>query len=135
MNIFIDTNVLVAAALFPNGVSARAYRKAVSDPNCGIISDYVVSELNEVFQRKFPNRIPELNSFLVAALTTLRLVSAPDEEPSDMPELRDSKDLPVLRSALAADADILLTGDKDFTEAGISHPQIITPADFLADFI
>ena len=71
-----------------------------------------------------------MNSFLVAALTTLRLVSTPEDDTVSVPDLRDKKDLPVLRSAIAAGADILLTGDKDFTEAGIVHPRVITPADF-----
>ena len=131
MKVFIDTNILISAALFPNGIAAKAYRKAVSFPNQGIISDYSVTELSEVFKRKFSNRIPELNNFLVTALTTLRLVSTPEEDALNVPDLRDKKDLPVLRSALAADADILLTGDKDFTEAGITHPIVMTPSDFL----
>lgn len=131
MKVFIDTNILISAALFPGGTAARAYNKAVTDPNYGIISDYSVSELSEVFHRKFPARIPELNNFLVTALTTLRLVSTPEEGTIEVPDLRDRKDLPVLRSALAANADILLTGDKDFTEAGITHPMVMTPVDFL----
>ena len=131
MKVFIDTNILISAALFPNGTAAQAYRKAVADPNCGIISDYSVSELAEVFNRKFKNRIPELNSFLVTALTTLTLVSTPDEGTVDVHDLRDKKDLPVLRAALVSGADILLTGDKDFTEAGIENPLIITPTEFL----
>ena len=131
MKIFIDTNILISATLFPSGVAAKAYRKAVAFPNQGIISDYSVSELSEVFHRKFSNRIPELINFLVTALTTLRLVSTPEEEEVSVPNLRDKKDLPVLRSAIAAEADILLTGDKDFTEAGITHPVVMTPSDFL----
>ena len=49
MKIFIDTNVLISAQLFPDGIAAKAYRKAVTFPNQGIISDYCVSELSEVF--------------------------------------------------------------------------------------
>ena len=72
-----------------------------------------------------------MNNFLVSVLTTLRLITTPEEDMVNVPALRDKKDLPVLRAALAADADILLTGDKDFTEAGITHPRIMTPHDFL----
>ena len=103
----------------------------MTDPNCGIISDYSVNELADVFNRKFKDRFPELSNFLVTALTTLTLVSTPEEGTIDVPDIRDKKDLPVLRSAIASGADVLLTGDKDFTEAGIEHPQIITPAEFL----
>ena len=41
-------------------------------------------------------------------------------------------DRPILRAALNAKADILLTGDKDFLESGIDTPKIMTAADFAA---
>lgn len=64
MRIFIDTNVLLSAALFPDGVAACAYEAAVSSPHRPIISDYVISELRAVFERKFPNKVPALDRFL-----------------------------------------------------------------------
>lgn len=36
-----------------------------------------------------------------------------------------------VREAINANADVLLTGDKDFLESGLTHPVIMTPADFL----
>ena len=45
--------------------------------------------------------------------------------------IRDVKDRPILRAAINAKADILLTGDKDFLESGLITPKIMTPADFL----
>ena len=41
------------------------------------------------------------------------------------------KDRPILRAAIYAGADILLTGDKDFLEAGIDYPKCLAPAEFL----
>ena len=41
------------------------------------------------------------------------------------------KDRPILRAAIYAGADILLTGDKDFLEAGIDYPKCLSPAEFL----
>lgn len=40
-------------------------------------------------------------------------------------------DRPILRAAIYANADVILTGDKDFLEADISCPQILTAAEFL----
>ena len=40
-------------------------------------------------------------------------------------------DRPILRAAIEAKADILLTGDKDFSESGVKRPRIMTPAEFL----
>lgn len=36
MRILLDTNILISAALFPNGTAAKAYVKAVTYPNKGI---------------------------------------------------------------------------------------------------
>lgn len=36
-----------------------------------------------------------------------------------------------VREAINANADVLLTGDKDFLESGVKHPVIMTPAEFL----
>ena len=46
------------------------------------------------------------------------------------PKIRDIKDLPVLVSAILSDADILLTGDKDFEDIKIDKPLIFTPAKY-----
>ena len=35
------------------------------------------------------------------------------------------------RAAIHANTDVLLTGDKDFLESGLTHPAIMTPAEFL----
>ena len=45
--------------------------------------------------------------------------------------IRDVKDRPILRAAMNADVDILLTGDKDFLEADIEMPKTMTAAEFL----
>ena len=46
------------------------------------------------------------------------------------PKIRDIKDLPVLVSAILSDADILLTGDKDFEDIKIDKPLIFTPSKY-----
>ena len=39
MRVLIDTNVLISAALNPNGVPFQAYKKAASYPNRGLICE------------------------------------------------------------------------------------------------
>ena len=46
-------------------------------------------------------------------------------------QIRDVNDRPILRAAIEAKADVLLTGDKDFLESGVKNPAIMTPAEFL----
>ena len=46
-------------------------------------------------------------------------------------KIRDVNDRPILRAAMKAGADVLLTGDKDFLESGLKKPVIMTPAEFV----
>lgn len=133
MRVLIDTNVLISAALNPRGSAAAAYAKAASYPNHGMICEQNVIELKRIFYRKFPHKLTILDSFLAIALVTLELVSIPEEEEAAEQQIRDLNDRPILRAALVAKADILLTGDKDFLESGVTKPIIMTPSQFLAE--
>ncbi len=131
MRVLIDTNVLISAALSGNGVPFQAYVKATSYPNRGLICEQNVDEMKRIFNKKFPQRLAALNQFLSMALLTLELVPTPtDEDVSEM-QLRDINDRPILRAAIAAKVDVLVTGDKDFLESGVEKPIIMTPAEYL----
>lgn len=75
-----------------------------------------------------------LDRFLYIALLTLELVSVPTEEEKLESQIRDLNDRTILRAAISAKVDVLLTGDKDFLESGIKPPMILTPSDFLKLF-
>lgn len=131
MRILIDTNVLISAALRANGVPYQAYVKAASYPNHGLICEQNVDEMKRIFNKKFPKRLAALDKFLSMALLTLELVPIPTYENMSESQVRDADDRPILRAAIAAKADVLLTGDKDFLESGLKNPMIMTPAEFL----
>lgn len=131
MKILIDTNILISAALFPNSVPFRAYTKAVSFPHQAIVCEQNIDEMKRVFYRKFPSKIESLDRFLATALLVLDVVPVPDEENSKEDLIRDCFDRSILRAAIQAEADILLTGDKDFLESGIKTPKIMTAAQFM----
>lgn len=132
MRILIDTNVLISAALNSTGTPYQAYKKAASFPNHGLICEQNVDELKRIFNKKFPNRLVALDTFLSIALVTLELVPIPFEELAPETQIRDLNDRPILRAAIAANADILLTGDKDFLESGVKNPAIMTPTEFIS---
>lgn len=131
MKVLIDTNILISAALNPNGTPSQAFFKAVTYPNKGIICEQNLDELRRIFNRKFPKKLATLEAFLAIALMTITIVPTPEEENEAEIAIRDVMDRPILRAAIHAGADVLLTGDKDFLESSITHPKILTAADFL----
>ena len=131
MRVLIDTNVLISAALNANSVPYQAYVKAVTYPNHGLICEQNVDEMKRIFNKKFPNRLAALDRFLSVALLTMELVPIPTDEDIAELKIRDVKDRPILRTAMEAGADVLLTGDKDFLESGLERPAIMTPAEFV----
>ena len=131
MRVLIDTNVLISAALSVNGAPYQAYVKATSFPNHGLICEQNVDEMKRIFNKKFQKRLAALDKFLSIALLTLELVPVPTDENMSESQIRDADDSPILRAAIEAKADVLLTGDKDFLESGLKKPIIITPAEFL----
>jgi len=128
MRILIDTNILISASLNIQSTSYKAYVKAVTHPNHGMVCDQNIEELRRIYNRKFPHKIDALERFLALALTVFEVVPTPVVNTSAENLVRDISDRPILRAAIAAKADILLTGDKDFLESGITNPKIITAA-------
>jgi putative PIN family toxin of toxin-antitoxin system len=131
MIVLIDTNVLISSALNGGGTPFKAFVKAVSSPNQGIICEQNIIEMRRIFNRKFPNKIQALESFLALSMLTLKVVTTPSEILETEELVRDENDRPILRAAINAYADIIVTGDKDLLEANIQHPLILTPTQFL----
>ena len=131
MRILVDTNILISAALNPKGTPYKAFLKAVTHPNKGLICDQNIEELRRIFNRKFPDKIKILEHFLSIALLAMEVVSTPKDKVEEEYKIRDVADRPILRAAIKAQADVLLTGDKDFLESSIKEPKIMTAAEFL----
>ena len=131
MKIFIDTNILISAALFPDSVPAQAFAKATSYPDCGIICEENINELIKTFYKKFPDKFAALESLLQRIMFSVEIVPVPYDENASEGRIRDVKDRPLLRAAIRFGADYFLTGDKDFLESGVQNPKIITASDFL----
>ena len=131
MNVFLDTNILISAVLNSNSTPAKAFIKAVSFPNRGLVCEQNIDEMRRIFNRKFPAKIQALETFLSLALLTLEVVNIPYLEYTSENSIRDVNDRAILRVAIFAKADVLVTGDKDFLESDIVNPKILTAAEFL----
>ena len=131
MKILMDTNILIAASRYPNGIPFKAVLKASNPPNRLYISEQNLEELRNVYNRKFPCDIHILESFLAAVMPMIVVITSPVEKSIDETKIRHVKDRPILRAAIAANVDIIVTGDKDFLESGLLKPKIISPAEFV----
>ncbi len=80
---------------------------------------------------KVPKKLQALDNFLSLALLTLEVVPIPIENHTSEEKIRDVNDRPILRAALFAKTDIILTGDKDFLESGLKNPRIMSAAEFI----
>jgi putative PIN family toxin of toxin-antitoxin system len=132
MKVFVDTNILVSAILFPKSKVANSFSIILKEHSL-VICQYSIEELGEVFRKKFPEKCESLNTFL--SKLTFELVSIPNNiDYSKYPNIRDKNDLPILVSAILSKSDILLTGDKDFEDIEIEKPIIMKPVDFLIQY-
>ncbi|MBO6305401.1 MAG: putative toxin-antitoxin system toxin component, PIN family [Selenomonadaceae bacterium] len=130
MRVLIDTNVLISAVLH-GGIPLKAYNKAVSYPNFGVLCVQNINELRRVFNRKFPKKVSDMEKFLALAMQYIEIIDTPETEVEDEGKIRDDDDKTILRAAIFARVDIILTGDRDLLESDIENPKIVTPANFL----
>jgi predicted nucleic acid-binding protein len=87
-----------------------------------------------VVKRKFPSRIKNVELFLRKLQFTLIHTPSVDILDSDI-IIRDKKDYPVMASAIIADVDVLITGDKDFDDVDVERPEIMNIIEFIKSYM
>lgn len=130
MKVMIDTNIILSALLFPKGRAAQAFYKSLEPPFEPLVCRYIIDEVERKFTEKFANHASKLRTFK-EILPLFTVVASPAGSVAGEIPVRDVKDMPILRAALAAKADFLLTGDKDFLDAEIKEPKVLCVAQFL----
>jgi len=132
MRILLDTNILISTFVL-DSPRMLALIDAVTRSHTLVLPSYVVGELRDVVQRKFPHKLRQAERFLLEL--PCELFETPAHlDASQYPGLRDPKDLPVLASAIAADVDVLLSGDDDFAPLDLRRPETLTPRKFLEKY-
>lgn len=127
MKVFLDTNVLVSG-FTTRGLCADLIRLVLAEHQL-IIGQVVLGELKRVLTRKIElpsEQIQEILAFLESQTVQPRPKSL-----FPIP-IRDEDDQWVLASALAAKADVLVTGDKDLLDVAeqVSGLTITDPRGF-----
>ena len=126
MRILIDTNVLVSAFVF-GGKAGTLMNILFGSNHILLVSDYVDAEFKAILEMKWSDRSEKIYSLY----HTLPFVFCESSSRQFGGHLRDEKDIPVLRDALFHHVDVILTGDKDFIDAGLEHPLVLSPSMFL----
>ena len=134
MNVLVDTNVVVSAALRDRLPERVVLFITTSDHCRWLVTTEILDEYLGVLRRpKFKLDVETIDQW--TSLLALRTVQV--GSPPILPTFpRDPKDVPFLAAALFSQADLLVTGDRDLLNAhGIVPTRIISAAQFAAEFI
>lgn len=131
--IVIDTNVLLSAALSPDGTARKALNKAYKQFKIAQSEETYQELKTRIYKPKFDKYISDEDRqyFLDAVKTYSQFI----EINSQVNICRDPDDNKFLELAKDANAEFLITGDKDLLilkDLPEYQNQIITPSDFLA---
>ena len=135
LRVVLDTNVLLSGIAYPASVPGKilaAWRHGSVEV---LLSAYILAELRRVLPRLAHRH--GLSGAEVEDLVDALSIQAEllEPAPNTAPDLRDAADAPVLGTLLqglqTANANYLITGDKDLLALAERYP-IITPAAFWA---
>lgn len=128
LRVVLDTNVLVSGLAYPASIPGRVvglWRQGSVDV---VLSRFILDEMARVLPRLSRiklsgDEIRDLVDTFMFMADVVETVGEPDKR------LRDSADQQVLGTWRAAQADYLVTGDKDLLALADKYP-IVTPAEF-----
>ncbi len=133
MNVLIDTNVLLSAALRDRLPETVVRYVATSEECRWIVTAPILLEYLEVVGRpKFGLMSEIIRQW--TDLIAMRTVTVPSP-PIDVNFPRDPKDAIFLSAAISSGADFLITGDNDLLQSrALLATRIVSIAEFVAEF-
>jgi len=127
VRVVLDSSVLIAAHVTRAGACAELYEEVLQHHDL-VLSQHILDEVARKLRMKFLIGEPLIHEALTAMTRAAELV-----EPSDVPRdaCRDPDDLPVLGTAAAGRAELLVTVDNDLLDLGsFEATAIIRPGEF-----
>ena len=121
--VVFDTNIYVSAFVTPGGRGESAYRMAVDGRVKLSSSVPILAELARILQYKFnwdADRVTAAIRHVAAVATVLKPTAR-------LAILRDEPDNRILECALAAGADVIVTGDRHLLDLGKYEGIAIEP--------
>ncbi|MCX6843515.1 MAG: putative toxin-antitoxin system toxin component, PIN family [candidate division WOR-3 bacterium] len=126
MKVFVDTNVLVAAVA-TRGLCADVLRAVLASHEL-VVSQQVLDEVRRVLRLKIgvsPGPVSDFVRLLQQEADVAPAARLPDVE------LSDRDDLPILGAAIAARAEVFVTGDRELVELGnVEGMRVLSPRQF-----
>ena len=133
MRIMLDTNIIISAGIFGGGRFSEL-TLAIADKFNLVLSSAIVDELRIVIQTKFPDKVLAMEQLLKRLSYEISYTPTNIDE-EIYPKIRDKKDYPILASAIIADVDVLITGDKDFGSVDVERPEIMNITEFAQKYL
>ncbi len=137
--IFLDSNVILSGLLSDKG-PPRIILDLLSlglPMFVGMTGEYNILEIERNLKKKMPDILPVYKKFIPEL--NLEIIPLPAVGMiKKFSGLIDAKDAPVLASAIAGNADFLVTGDKkDFLSLKTKNfiPRIVSPSEFVHDVL
>ena len=117
MRVCLDTNVLVAA-FATRGLCADVLRSVLAEHDL-VIGDVILAEFHRVLRSKLKVPADRMDA-IDAVFAPFPTIPKPDEPASDV--IRDAADQWIVATAVAGNADVLVTGDRDLLDVRAALP-------------
>lgn len=122
MRLFLDANVIFAAAISPNGRCSALFELASAGYCALLTSPHALEETRRNVTAKYPEALTRLDRDLIPELSIVG--EAPHTRINWAMEMGlPLKDAPILATAVENRADLLVTGDK--THFGSFYGQVL----------
>ena len=133
MKVFLDTNVLLSALLWEGGLCDQLMQ-AVLEEHDLLVGEFVLEETKEKLLGKFKLEADDVEAYETELRdnTVIQTPSNPHKLPKDDPD-----DQWVLATAIAGEAEVLVTGDKDLLRVAdqVEELAIMSPREFVDTYL
>ena len=132
MRVVLDTNILVSGLMHPASTPGRIIA-AWSEAQFDVVSSHEqLTEIGRVLAYPKIRRILKWDDQRIEQFIKRLYIRVEVAEPEStgVEALRDPDDAPILGALVAAEADLLVTGDRDLLALSDRYP-IETPAEFV----